>query len=217
MRVPAPAPAAPAALALMLGIGLATPAAAQQTETGAFTIRQHDVTIGTERFERTAASLAAELTLVDQATLQIRAALDPDATARRLDVRVFGPGGATGEPIQTSAVSFEGDTARFEQPIGTPVGEPRHVPDDAVAYVSPSPSFLEQILRRARVIGGDTVAVTVWSPAPGGGETRQATVAFAADSATLSLGGVTIEAVTDGYARILSARVPSQGVTIRRQ
>lgn len=205
----------------VLTLAAISPAIAQQPESGTFTLTQSGATIATETFHRAAALLETELTVVNQATLRTRGTLRPDATLARLEVTVYGPGGATGEPVQTSAVLFRNGTATFEQPIGTSAGEPREIGEGAVPYLNPSPAFMEQILRRARVVGGDTVAVPVWTPAPGGGRMTTATVVFrdaaaGEDAATLTLGGVVIEATTDRTGRLLSARVPSQALEIRR-
>lgn len=201
----------------VLALALATGATAQAPEAGTFTLTQNGTTIATETFERSADVLETELAVVNQATLVTHGTLRPDATIGRLAVRVYGPGGPTGEPLQTSAVTFENGTATFEQPIGAAAGEPRDVAEGAVPYVNPSPSYMEQILRRARVLGGDTVTVPLWTPGPGGGQMIEATVVFGDGSATFTLGPVAVEATTDAVGRLLSARVPSQGLIIERE
>ena len=203
-------------LAAALLLAAATAAAAQDVETGTFTLTQHGAVIATEAFTRSAALLETRLDVVNQATLQTRGTLRPDASLSRLAVRVYGPGGVTGEPVQTSAVTFADGFATFEQPIGQPAGEPKEVEPGVVPYVNPSPSFLEQILRRARVLGRDTVAVPVWTPGPGGGRIIGAVVAFDGPSGTLSMAGVAIEVTTDAVGRLLSARVPVQSLVIER-
>lgn len=204
------------ATAAALLLAAAATASAQEPETGTFTLTQNGTVIATETFTRSATLLETELTVVNQATLQTRGTLRPDGTISRLAVRVFGPGGVTGEPVQTSAVSFTDGLATFEQPIGEPAGEPKEVGAGVVPYVNPSPAFMEQILRRARVLGGDTVGLSVWTPAPGGGQVIGAVVAFAGDAGTLSMGGVAVEITTDAAGRLLSARVPAQSLVVER-
>ena len=201
------------AAALLLA---AATASAQEPETGTFTLTQNGTVIATERFTRSATLLETRLEVVNQATLQTRGTLRPDGTVSRLAVRVFGPGGVTGEPVQTSAVNFAGELATFEQPIGEPAGEPKEVDEGVVPYVNPSPAFMEQILRRARLVGGDTVAIPVWTPGPGGGQVIGAVIAFDGDGGTLSMGGVAVEITTDGVGRLLSARVPAQSLVVER-
>lgn len=178
---------------------------------------QNGMEIATETFTRTPTSLETQLVLVNQGTFQAKGTLRPDATFRRLEIRVYGPGGATGEPIQTSAVTFENGMATVEQPIGTVYGEPSRAGAGAVVYLNPSPSFMEQVLRRARAMGGDTVGVPIWTPAPGGSQVLEASVVFDDERATLTLAAVAVEFVTDGHGRILSGRVPSQGLVIQRK
>jgi hypothetical protein len=86
----------------------------------------------------------------------------------------------------------------------------------AVAYINPSPSHMEQILRRARVIGGDSVEVQVFV-ASSAGATVPAMVRFRGDSATLAVGPVVIRARTDSAGRLLGGVVPSQGLVIERR
>ena len=205
------------ATAAALLLGLASAASAQAPETGTFTLIQNGTVIATETFTRSPTLLETELEIVNQATLQARGTLRPDATISRLAVRVFGPGGITGEPVQTSAVNFADGRATFEQPIGEPAGEPKDVGEGVVPYVNPSPSFMEQILRRARTVGGDTVGLSVWTPAPGGGQVIGAVVAFDGDGGTLSMGGVAVEITTDAAGRLLSARVPAQSLLVERK
>ena len=195
---------------------VAASAAAQQPDSGTFTLLQHGSEIATESFTRSATLLETALAIAGQGTFQTTGRLRPDATLSRLEVRVFGPGGATGEPIQSSAVSFRDGMTIVEQPIGTTVGEPKEVPAGVVPYLNPSPSFMEQILRRARAVGGDTVEVQVWTPSPAGGLVLPAAIIFAGDAATLTLGGVLIEIATDPTGRLLSATVPSQSLVIKR-
>ncbi|MBW3552403.1 MAG: hypothetical protein KY466_02770 [Gemmatimonadetes bacterium] len=206
-----------AAAALLAVAFAASPAAAQEAETGTFVLTQNGTVIATETFTRSAALLRTELDVIDQATLQTRGTLRPDATISRLAVRVFGPGGVTGEPVQTSAVNFADGLATFEQPIGEPVGEPKEVEPGAVPYVYPSPSLMEQILRRARAVGSDTLAVPVWTPGPGGGRVIGAVVAFHGEGGTLAMEGVAIEITSDAVGRLLSARIPAQSLVIERK
>lgn len=207
----------PAAAALLAAAFAASPAAAQEAETGTFVLTQDGTVIATETFSRSATLLRTELDVVDQATLQTRGTLLPDGTISRLAVRVFGPGGATGEPVQTSAVNFADGLATFEQPIGEPVGVPKEVEPGAVPYVSPSPSLMEQILRRARALGRDTLSIPVWTPAPGGGQVIGAVVAFDGDGGTLALEGLAIEITSDAVGRLFSARIPAQSLVIERK
>ncbi|HSH46706.1 MAG TPA: hypothetical protein VK966_12750 [Longimicrobiales bacterium] len=202
---------------LTAALVLALPAAAgaQQPDTGTFSVLQGDAAIATETFSRTADRLETTLEITNQATLVTRSDLAADATIRRMEIEVYGPGGE-GEPIETSAATFAGEGVTLEQPIGTVVTEePQPAEQGSIPYVNPSPSYMEQILRRARAIGGDEVRVGIWMPGQPIAETS--VVAFDDGAATINLAGIVIEATTDAEGRLLGATIPAQGVTIIRE
>lgn len=201
--------------ALLLAVAAPGHAAAQGVpDSGTFTLIQGDAVIATERFERTDDRLETSLELTNQATMVTRSTLHADATVSRIEVEVYGPGGVDGNLIQSSAATFENETVVLEQPIGEAVGDEAQPADaGALPYVNPSPSYMEQIVRRARVTGGQEVRVPLWIP---GQPQASATVTFGDGAATISLGGVVIEAETDDRGRLLGATIPSQGITIDR-
>jgi hypothetical protein len=75
---------------------------------------------------------------------------------------------------------------------------------------------MEQIVRRARAMGGESVQVPVFV-ASSGGVTRSASVRFAGDSATLSLATTEVRVRVDPGGAILGGSVPAQGLTIQRR
>jgi hypothetical protein len=204
-------------LAVLAAVALVAPAAASGQESGTFTLTQGETVVATESFTRSADALDTELEVVGQARMTTHAALHTDATISRVEIRVFAPGQEEAGPTQTSAADFSDGMLRLEQPIGTPAAEPSPVAEGAVPYLNPSPSYMEQILRRARALGGETSTVQVWVPGPGGGQVVQAQVAFHGTTATLGLGAVEIEIQTDDAGRLLAASVPSQSLEIVRE
>lgn len=186
-------------------------------ETGVFSIEQGGAIFATESFARWSDRLEAELDVRGQATIRFDADLEGDETISRLEVMVFEAGNTGGEPLQTSAATFDGGQVSLEQPIGQATGETQPVAEDAIPYMNPSPSFMEQILRRARAKGGAQVSVPVWVPTQEGGQTGLATVAFDGNDATITLGGVRILTRTDAEGRLLSGSVPAQQLTIERR
>lgn len=204
----------------LIGLTLTLPAAGAaqeaEAETGTFTLLQGDAAIATETFYRTAERLETTLEIANQATLVSRADLAPDATIRRLEIEVHGPDGAEGEPIETSAATFAAEGVTLEQPIGNVLNqEPQPVEEGAIPYVNPSPSYMEQVVRRARALGGDEVRVGIWMPGQPLAET--AVVSFSDGEATLDLAGIVIQVTTDDDGRLLSATIPAQGVSIIRE
>jgi hypothetical protein len=85
-----------------------------------------------------------------------------------------------------------------------------------VPFVNPSPSLMEQIVRRGRAIGGGTAEVPIF--VGGGGPANvTAIVTFSApDSARLDLGGVEVLLRVDAAGAILGGSVPTQRLTIER-
>ena len=76
---------------------------------------------------------------------------------------------------------------------------------------------MEQIVRRARVMGGEQVQVPVFV-AGTGGQTEPTTVTFMPpDSATVMLGNTEVRLRVDEQGRLLGGRVPAQNLLIERQ
>jgi hypothetical protein len=74
---------------------------------------------------------------------------------------------------------------------------------------------MEQIVRRARALGGDSVQVPILGA--DNGRTSTVTVRFmGADSATVSLGPVVLRLRVDRAGSLLGGAVPSQNLTISR-
>ena len=198
---------------LVLASG-ATPAVAQ--DTGSFVLTQAGNQIATESFTRTDGRLETRMDVVGQGLMESVATLNPDATVNRIELRVLPADSPDAEPLQTIAADFGADSVRYEQPIGTEQGATA-ASEGTLPYLNPSPAYMEQILRRARAVGGAEVTVQVWIPGPGGGQVAPAEVTFAAEGATLVLGPATVEVETDEDGRLLGAEVPAQSLVIERQ
>lgn len=206
-----------AALAVAGSFALAgslAPAAAQ--DTGTFTLTQNGNQIATESFTRTADRLETQLDVTGQGIMASTSTLGADATVSRVELRVLPPGDPDADPLQSTAADFQGDSVHFEEPIGTEMGSVA-ASEGTVPYLNPSPSYMEQIVRRARAMGGSEVTVQIWIPGPGGGQVVPAQVAFADAGTTLTLGQATVEIETDDEGRLLSAEVPAQSLVIERQ
>ncbi|NIP78583.1 MAG: hypothetical protein GWM90_05015 [Gemmatimonadetes bacterium] len=200
------------------GILAAGPVGGQtSTESGTFILVQDGRVVATETFSRSADRLETILEVVSQVRMATTATLGEAATVERLEVRVYPTGRQDGEPLQTSAAVLRGEELRLEEPIGTPAGPPRAIPRATLPYLDPSPSHTEQILRRARAVGGDTATIQVWMPGPGGGRVVGARVRFEGTAATLHLDGVRMDIETDDRGRLLAATVPGQQISIIRE
>lgn len=188
---------------------------------GTFTLVRGADTIGTETFTRGADRLEATFAAGRRSLFRYDAALRPDAGTARIAVTPLAPAVAAAAPSASATFAGDSVTVRQDGAAGGPATTARRAaPPGTVAYVNPSPSLMEQIVRRARALGGAPggapVAVPVFVSGTGGvGQT--ATVAFLApDSARLDLAGVALRFRVDPAGAVLGGTVPAQGLTIVR-
>lgn len=180
---------------------------------GVFTLVHGADTIAAERFNRSTDRLQVNFTSRGIALFNYEASLTPQATISHMQITTHVPG----TPERTSSITFQGDSAILTDGAGDSAQMLRTaVPHGTLPYASPSASLMEQIVRRARVIGGTTVAVPLLI-ASTGGKTASAAVSFSnPDSARMEIAGVTILLRVDAAGNILSGSVPAQGVVIAR-
>jgi len=175
-------------------------------------------TLAVERLQRTATRLEAEL-LVKPANARFTYTVEVDASAAatRL-VNAFRQGTAdrASAPAQSAEARFTGDSVFVDvsgggrgatQRFGTRRG--------AVPFLNPSFALVELIIRRARVMGGDSVEVPVWN-LQGGTTTAARVVRLGADSVVVYLGAVPARLAVGADGEILGGGVPSQGLRVVR-
>ncbi|MBA4157837.1 MAG: hypothetical protein H0X65_10220 [Gemmatimonadetes bacterium] len=188
------------------------------TQSGQFVLLQNAAPIATERFTRSADRLEAELVIPTQIRVSYTADLTADATVRRIELQASPPDAPVGgAAAQRSSATFQGDSVFLEQTEGEAVETARRqVRPGTIPYINPSPSLMEQIVRRARQIGGERVEVPVFLGGEGA-QTGAVSVTFmGADSARLVLGDVQVHLHIDASGTLLGGRVPAQNVTIER-
>ncbi|HEX7121558.1 MAG TPA: alpha/beta fold hydrolase [Gemmatimonadaceae bacterium] len=197
-------------------LALAIPAHAQRS---AFVlIGPTGDTVAIERFSRSPDSVAAELLVqVAGARFTFTAALGPDATVSRL-VNEFRAASAPRDttPAQRAIITFRGDSAIAEITTGTnTVVQRLGTQAGAVPFINPSFVLVEQIVRRARQMGGDSADVPVFVVQ--GGATMPFQIrALPGDSVLASLGGAPARLAVDADGAIMGGVVPSQGLRIIR-
>ncbi len=196
---------------------------AEARENGTFRILKGDSTLATVRFQRTPARVQTEI-FSDSAGERVTytAELRPDATVSRLQLQGFARR-ADAEPKARASVELRGDSVFMESVQN---GQTQAARTAAPAGLIPMPvgeslDMIEQVLRRARALGGGTAQIPVVA-LEDGAKSGTATVTFmGADSARVrfSLPGSTNEviAATDGQGRLLGGRVPRSGYVIRRE
>ncbi len=189
---------------------------AEAADTGTYYILRSDILIGRERYARSDTLLTVELAFQDQPRLDVRASLRLDATVRRLELRVFPADLEDTTLIQSSAATFSDGAVQLEQPIGTPAADTVQVPAGTLPFLSPSPSFIEQIVRRARVLGAQK-PVRIWIPDAGGGRVLPVTVTFTDNGlATVQFEEIRAELAFDHDGVLLGAAIPARAIRIHR-
>jgi uncharacterized protein len=210
-------PALIVTLALFPAIPGATPAAAQAAEQGAFVVLMGRDTFAVENFSRSADRLEAEMTGPSIGRLVYQVRLGPTAVTRVLMLQAWQPGAAEdAAPMQEVRLTAQGDSVIVG--INTAAGSQTQriaSREDAMQHVNPSFALTEQIILRARAIGGDEVQVPVFLLQ--GGQTLNAVVTWPAeDSVVLVLGGSAVRGTLSPTGRLLSAAIPAQNLTITR-
>ena len=195
------------------------PGASSTPEQGSFALKEGTATLASERFQRSAGALEVELMTPIGVRVTYAARLRPDASVSFIDVRQYAPNAPAGDPpMQHSTGTFEGDSVLLSLDRGDGVTQVarRATVRGVVPYINPSPSLMEQVVRRARALRGRRVDVPVWLP-NGGGQNATATVEFITpDSARLELAGTQLLLRIDAQGRVLGGSIPSQGLTLER-
>lgn len=207
------------ALALLV-LAAAPPVHGQEpgTGTGGFLLRRADDTLSVERSARAGGVLEGRVLARKRIGLAFRAAVDPDATLGRLELQVRQPGAPEDAPArQEAVVHFRGDSVIAESRSGDSVKVERiGTRAGALPYHPQLPmiSLLEQIVMRARVLGGERVQVPVFLLGSGS-RTVDATVELRGDSARVTLGTIAAQLAVDRDGRILGGRAQGDQVIER--
>ena len=203
-----------AALLLVLVPGILI---AQTTERASFYLVTHALgttdTVIAERMTRSGAEVTGEL--LDRARggrlSYVAAVSSSTGLVTRLETRSFRS--PTDTTPQVASLAIDGDSVVAR--MGT--AAPAHLPTapGALAVVNPSMAFIEQMLRRAIAIGGDTVGIPLFIA--GAAQPVPLTVRrVSADSVTLSYAGVVMRIAVSADGRLLGGAVPAQQLTIER-
>lgn len=195
---------------------LLAPAAAAQEAT--YVVRRGADTVAVETVRRTAGRL--EATLLDpgqRVRWRYAATLGPGETVARFENAFSLATDTIGAvPRQRAELAFEGDSviaiinpgpeARVQR-LGTRAG--------ALPFINPSFALIEQAIRRARVLGGDSLAVPLF--AVSGGQTFDALVLRArTDSVEVRIGAAVAHFRIDAAGMLASGTVPAQGLVLER-
>ena len=208
---------------------LAAPRAlAAQDEKAVFVIRRGADTVATEELARTPTELTGTLTFhVTSARSEwYHAVVAPDATVALVEVNVregVDSGLVKARVAQRTRLIFRGDSVAVDdvtghgmetRVLGTQAG--------AIPYLNLSFGLLEQAIRRAAVLGRDSVKVAFFNLTGGAGQGGGATVIgtlsrVGPDSVTLDLGNVEFRMRVDAAGRLLGGGIPAQRVSFERR
>lgn len=192
------------------------PEGSQASRNGTFVlVSANGDTVAIESFERSEDRLKSTLVFrAAGARFDFELGLAPDRTVSwfRNEFRqsLADPGS---RPVQSAHISFAGDSAivvvepgSATQRLGTRPG--------AIPLLNPSFALVEQIVRRALVLGADTTVPVFLVQ---GGTTVQFRVRrHTADSVLVDAGGVVARVAVSGEGSILGGTVPAQGLRILR-
>jgi uncharacterized protein len=203
-----------AALLSPLGAGVVQAQASQQD---AFVVRLGADTFAVENMTRTADRLSGEMTGRGIGRLVYSATLGPAAAITALTLRAWPPGADPERPpAQEVRLTLEGDSVGVvittpagtqTQRLGTRLG--------ALLYLNPSFGLTEQMVLRARALGGNPAEVPVFMLQ--GGQTLGVAVSWPApDSVAMQFAGSAMRGVVDDAGRLLSVSIPAQNLTVTR-
>lgn len=170
-------------------------------------------TLARERFTRTAGRVESALEIPTQGLrLEFVMDLAPDGTVPRLETTVRRLGAPPdAAPVQRAVLAFRDDSVVVTMGDASTPAQRFAVPAGTLPYINLSAAILDQILRRARVMGGASDKVPLF--AVSGAQQFTATVRWeGADSAVVTLSNTEVVARTGADGRLLTATVPSQGV-----
>jgi hypothetical protein len=175
-------------------------------------------TVGFEHFAREAGLVSGELRPAEGGRVVYRAWLSADARVETVELEAWAANAPAGaEPVETARGTFAGDSligtvrqrgTTTETRVGTARG--------AIPYLSPSVGLMEQVVRRARALGGDTVEVPMFL-LRSAGNTFLGTVEWVTpDSLILRVGASEGHLVVDADLRILHGTNPAAGTSFAR-
>ena len=216
-----------ALLPALLLIALPGVAAAQAGAKGQFIILRGADTVATEEFDRTDTEIRGRLALHGTKKAEAyRAVVAPDATIPLIEVTVSETPSSAAERArvdQRARIIFRNDSVAIDD-ISGHGAQTRIFPTQvgALPYLNLSFGLLEQAIRRAAVLGKDSVKVAFFnlssSKDKAAGATAVGTIArVSSDSVALDLGEVEFRLQVDADGRLRGGGIPAQQLSIHRR
>ncbi|MGH7625446.1 MAG: alpha/beta hydrolase family protein [Gemmatimonadaceae bacterium] len=195
----------------------ATTVAAQNAEPYTFRMIVGGDTLSSEVVQRSATRV--DVDMIDKSTgahWQYNLAVKPDGQVSAMNNAYYRLAQHDSVPYQSAALAFGGDSVTV-----TISGNVSHVEKiasrpDAMPYINPSFAMVEQLLRRARVLGGSTDTLHIFSVV--GGTTVPVIVErVGADSAVVRIGESEMRVAEGPDGALLGAVIPAQHVRVIRE
>ena len=184
----------------------ATPATPDEIAVG-FVVTRNTDTLAAERYTRTAGKVTGELVIGGAGIRQTYAmTLRSSGTVARFETSAYRVT-APSEALQTVVARFDSTGAMIEAGGQT---TPHATPAGTIPFINLSAAVIEQILLRAKVIGGLAADVPILVMA-GGQNTTAGVRWLGADSAIITL-GPELRVHVSPAGELLGGVVPSQGV-----
>ncbi len=183
-----------------------TPSTPASTTVG-FVVTRNADTLASERYTRTAGHVTGELVIAGAGIRQTYdMTVNPSGTVTRFETSAFRVTAPT-EALQTVVARFDSTGAMIEAGGQT---VPHATPAGTIPFINLSAAVIEQILMRAKALGGTAADVPVLVMA-GGQNTTAAVRWLGADSALITL-GPELRVHISPRGELLGGVVPSQGV-----
>lgn len=194
----------------MLGTGLVAQAPATG-ESGSFILRHGNDTLAIENFTRSAPAdtVTSDLTMRGAGHVHFTATVSPDALISRMTLDGYAPGASM--PASHGIVTIAHDTVTVDRGAGHVQRAPTTA--GALPWINPSFVLVDQIVRRAHVIGKSPAQVPIFMLSAG--KTFDATVTrLGADSVVIAFPDVQMHVAVNGAGHVIGGWVPAQNVTI---
>lgn len=176
-----------------------------------FLLRKGNDTVSVESVERSGNQLHSRLETRTAGAYDYTATITHEHLVSRLDLTAYAPGSRTA--AAHAVLSFVGDSVTADvgngriQRVATQRG--------AEPWVNPSVALVELIVKRARLIGSDSVNVPLFIVS-GGATVGGTVVKHGADSVVFTISGVALRLHVNAAGDVLGGIVPSQDNTIER-
>ncbi len=188
---------------------------------GGFLVLADRDTVATERYTRSPGHLRGTIVHEDRTRIDYDATLAADESIVRIEMSLWRPGAALdSKPAQHSVTELAGPArdslTRTDRERGPARVSRTVVPGGAQPYLIPSVALAQQVLRRARVLGGDSVALGIVILNGAALPQRVSVHWLPGDSALISVAGNHVRVGLDPQGRILDGSDPALGMSVRR-